>query len=136
MLREGTDISIGLNIDTFTPADSQELVERLRAETDLRVASGIVAADTAPGGPLPPDVLIYILHTLIPVADIYASVIASAIWDRVKAALARQGKDEAGVTFSLVEADDDGNMRRELRGETRNQEVIKELIRQFGKDQQ
>ena len=35
-------------------------------------------------------VVLYILHTLIPVADIYANVPASAIWDRVKSALARQ----------------------------------------------
>jgi hypothetical protein len=78
--------------------------------------------------------MIYILHTLIPVADIYANVLASAIWDRVKATLARQGKDESGVTFHLVETDDDGSIRRELSGETRNPEAIKKLICQFGRD--
>jgi len=35
----------------------------------------------------------------------------------------------------LVETEEEGNLRRELRGETRNPEAIKELIRQFGADQ-
>ena len=134
MLPPDTDIKIDLNSDTFTPADKDELVEQLRTETDLRIESDVAAYAGVEGGPLPPDVALYFLHTLIPVADMYANVLASVIWDRVKSALARQGKDESGVTFSLVETDDDGSIRRELSGETRNSEAIKELIRQFGRD--
>jgi hypothetical protein len=134
MLSPGMDVRIDLNSDTFGLADKDELAERLRAETDLRIESDVAAYAGVEGGPLPPDVVIYILYTLVPVADIYANVLASAIWDRVKAALARQGKDGSGVTFSLVEMDDDGNMRREVSGETRDPEAIKELIRQFDRD--
>lgn len=136
MLSPDMDVRIDLNSDTFIPADKDELAEQLSTETDLRIESDVAAYGGIEGGPLPPDVAIYILHTLIPVADVYANVLASAIWDRVKAALVRQGKDDSGVTFSLVETDDDGNMRRELRGETRDPEAIRELIRQFGKDQE
>ncbi len=136
MLSPGMDVRIDLNSDTFGLADKDELAEQIRAETDLRIESDVAAYSGVAGEPPPPDVVVYILHTLIPGADIYANVLASAIWDRVKAALARQGKDESGVTFSLVETDDDGSIRRELSGETRDPEAIKELIRQFGTDQQ
>lgn len=136
MLSPDMDIRIDLNSDTFIPADKDELTEQLSTETDLRIESDVAAYAGVEGGPPPPDVMLYILHSLIPVADIYANVLASAIWDRVKAALLRQGRDEPGVTFNLVETDEDGNIRRELRGETRDPEAIKELIRQFGKDQE
>ena len=89
MLSPGMDVRIDLNSDTFIPDDKDELAKQLRAETDLRIETDVPAYAGVEGGPLPPDVMIYILHTLIPVADIYASVLASAIWDRVKAALAR-----------------------------------------------
>ncbi len=78
--------------------------------------------------------VLYILHKLIPVADIYANLRAPAIWEQVQSALARRGQGESAVTFSMVELNDDGNIRREIRGETRNEEAIKELIRQFGRD--
>lgn len=136
MLSPDMDIRIDLNSDTFIPADKDELAEQLTTETDLRIESDVAAYSGVIGEPPPADVVVYILHTLIPVADIYANVLASAIWDRVKAALARQGKDESGVTFHLVETDEDGSIRRELRGETRDSEAIRELIRQFGKDQE
>ncbi len=115
--------------------DKGAIAERLRAETDLQADSDVLAYAGTPGEPPPPDVVLYLLHTLIPVADIYANVLASAICDRVRSAFGRRGRDD-GVTFRLVEADDDENPRRELRGETRNPEAIAELIRQFGKDQQ
>lgn len=136
MLSPNMDVRIDLNSDTFTPTDKDELAEQLSTETDLRIESDVAAYAGVAGEPPPPDVMLYILHSLIPVADIYANVLASAIWDRVKAALERQGKDDSGVTFSLVEMDDDGNMRRKISGETRDPEAIKELIRQFGNNQQ
>jgi len=135
-MQRDADISIGLNIDTFTPPDNRDLEEHLRAESELRIESHIFAASTAPGGTPPPDMVISILYTLIPVADIYANVLASAIWDLARSAHARQGKDDSEVTFSLVERDDDGNVRRQIRGATRNPEAIEALISQFGKDQQ
>jgi hypothetical protein len=129
MLSQDMDVRIDLNSDTFIPADKDELAEQLSTETDLRIESDVAAYAGIEGGPLPPDVAIYILYTLVPVADIYANVLASAIWDRVRSAFVRQGKDPSGVTFSMVEMDDDGNLRREIRGETADPEAIKELIR-------
>lgn len=136
MLSPGAQVGVFLNSDTFDLEDKDAIAERLRAETDLQADSDVLAYAGTPGEPPPPDVVLYLLHTLIPVADIYANVLASAIWDRARSAFGRRGRDDDGVTFSLVEADDDGNLRRELRGETRNPEAIAELIRQFGKDQQ
>lgn len=136
MLSPDADVRIDLNSDTFEPADKDELAEQLRDEIDLRIESDVAAYSGVAGEPPPADVIVYILHALIPVADIYANVLASAIWDRVQSALARQSRDESGVTFHLVETDEDGSIRRELRGETRDLEAIRELIRQFGKDQE
>lgn len=136
MLSPGMNTRIDLNSDTFEPADKDDLADQLRDETDSRIESDVAACSGVIGEPPPAGVAVYILHTLVPVADLYADVLAPAIWDRANAALARQGKDDSGATFHLVETADDGSIRRELRGETQNPEAIKELIRQFGRDRQ
>lgn len=104
MLSPDINIRIDLNSDTFTPADRDELAEQLSTETDLRIESDVAAYTGVDNGPLPPDVAIYILHTLVPIADVYANVLASAIWGRIQAALSRRGDYEPGVpTVTVVE---------------------------------
>ena len=129
---QNADISIGLNIDTFTLTDSQALEEYLRAETDLRVKSHNFAADTAPGGTLPTDVVIH-LYTLAPILrDVYLNVLSSALYDVIRAALSRRGRADSEATFYIAMMDEDENVLREVRGQTSDREVIKDLIRQAG----
>jgi hypothetical protein len=130
-----TGITIDLNSDTFVPADSQELAERLRAETDLLVQSEVAAYATVEGFPLPPDVALYILHTLAPLAaGVYLNVLSSALWDTVKAAFSRQGKDISEVTFSIVKVDEEGQMIHEVSGRTSDPDLIKDLIRRASEE--
>jgi hypothetical protein len=132
---QGADISIDLNVDTFIPADSQELAERLRAETDLRVQSEVVGYTYIEGFPPPPDVVLYFVDTLTPlVVDVYLNVLASAIWDAMKATLSRQGKVGSEATFSAIKRDKDGNILLEVSGQTSDPEIIKDLIRQASED--
>ncbi len=128
------DISIDLNSDTFVPADSQELAARLRAETDLRVRSDVAAYAGVEGGPLPPDVVLYVLYTLFPLRDIYAGMLSSILWDTAKAAFSRQGRGDSEATFSVLKVDEEGRILREVRGQTSDPEIIKELIRQAGEE--
>lgn len=129
------DVRIDLNSDTFVFEDEDILNERLRAETDLRVESEVAAYAGIAGEPPPADVVIYVLHTLIPIADVYANVLASAIWDRIKAALARRDRDEpTAPSVTVVEVEEDGSFRRELRIEGQDPETIREAMRQFGED--
>jgi hypothetical protein len=128
---QDADISVGLNIDTFTPPDNQDLRERLRAETELRIDSHIFAAYTAPGGTPSPDLAIYLLYTIAPLlTDVYLNVLSSALYDAAKAAFARQGNADSEATFYISTMDDDGNVLREVRGKTSDREIIKDLIRQ------
>jgi hypothetical protein len=135
MLLQDADIYIGLNFDTFTLPDSQELGEQLRAETDLRIKSGTWAASTAPGGAPPPDVLIYLLYTIAPLlTDVYLNVLSSGLWDAMKAAFLRQRKEDSEATFSIVKMDEKGRTLRTVSGRTDDREIIKDLIRQALKD--
>lgn len=134
MLSPDMDVRIDLNSDTFIPADKDELAEQLRAETGLRIESDVAAYAGVEGGPLPPDVALYILHTLFPLADVYANVLASVIVDKVKSAFGRQGKTGTQATFSVMKLDDEGRILREVRGETDDPEIIKDLIRQANEE--
>ena len=135
MLLQDADIYIGLNSDTFTIPDGQVLGEQLRAETDLRIKSGTWAASTAPGGPPPPDALIYLLYTIAPLlTDVYLNVLSSALWDTMKAAFLRQRKEDSEATFTIVKMDENGRTLRTVRGRTDDREIIKDLIRQALKD--
>jgi hypothetical protein len=135
MLREGTDISIALNIDTFTPPDSQELEDRLRPETDLRIESGIFAAATAPGGTLPPDVVIYLLYTVAPLAtSVFVNVLSSALWDAMNVAFSRQRREVTEGTFSIVKIDEEGRTIRMVTVRTSDREIIEDQIRQALED--
>ena len=128
-MRQGADISIDLNSDTFIPADSQELANRLRAETDLRVQSEVAAYAGVEGGPPPPDVVLYILYTLMPiVSDVYLNVLSSALYDAIGAAFSRQGKADSEATFSFVKTNEEGQMLGEVSGRTTDPEMIKELL--------
>ena len=131
---QDAEISIGLNSDTFILADSQELAERLHAETDLRVKSHLASYASIEGFP-PPDVVLNILYTLAPLlADVYLNVVSSALYDAMKAAFSRQGKPDSEATFYLARRDDVGNVVREVRGQTSDREIIKGLIRQASED--
>jgi hypothetical protein len=139
MLLQDADIYIGLNFDTFTLPDSQELGEQLRAETDLRIKSGTWAASTAPGGAPPPDVLIYLLYTIAPLlTDVYLNVLSSALWDAMKAAFSRRTergwRGESEAAFSIVKMDEEGRQLRRVEGQTSDPEIIRDLVRQALED--
>jgi hypothetical protein len=103
----------------------------LRAETDLRVQSEVAAFTGVEGGPPPPDVVIWILYTLLPLRDIYAGMLSSIIWDATKPAFSRQGKEVSEATFSLVKTNEEGHVLGEVSGKTSDPEMIKELIRRM-----
>ena len=132
---QGADISIDLNSDTFIPADSQELAERLRAETDLRIESTIAAYVSVAGEPPPPDVVIYLLYTIAPLAtSVFVNVLSSALWEAMKAAFSRQRKEDSEATFSIVKKDENGQTLRVVSGQTSDREIIEDLIRQALED--
>jgi hypothetical protein len=131
---QDADIYISLNIDTFTQPDSQELREQLRAETDLRIESGMRAASTAPGG-VPPDVVIYLLYTIAPLlTDVYLNVLSSALYDATKAAFSRQGKADSEATIYILKKDEEGRTLRTVSARTGDPEIIKDLFRQALED--
>ena len=82
---QDSDITVDLNSGVFVTEDSQELAESLRAETDLRVESGLFDF-YGEGDPFPPEVVVGILYTLFPLKEIYANVLASILLDKAKAA--------------------------------------------------
>jgi len=128
---QDAEISIGLNSDTFILADSQELAERLHAETDLRVKSHLASYASIEA----PDVVLNIIYTLAPLlTDVYLNVVSSALYDAMKAAFSRQGKPDSEATFYIARRDDVGNVVREVRGQTSDREIIKELIRPANED--
>lgn len=104
------DMRIDRNSDTFLPEAGIALAERLHAETDLIIESEVPAYLGIDGEPPTQDVVIYVLHHLIPLADLYKNVLASAIWDLIKAAFARRGAEEPGGTgVRLIEVEKDGS---------------------------
>jgi hypothetical protein len=131
---EPPEIRVYLNIDSFDLSDSQDLGDRLRSELDLRVESAVVAATVEPGFPLPPDVVIKMLYTLVPLADIYANVLATYIYDTLRAACSRRGRGDSEATFLVSKVDEEGRTLRKVRGRTSDPEIIKDLIRQVGED--
>jgi hypothetical protein len=64
------DIGVYLNSDSFDPSDSQDVGERLRSESELRIESEVAAYAHVEGWVPPPDVAINILYSLVPLADI------------------------------------------------------------------
>jgi hypothetical protein len=108
--------------------------ERLQSESDLRIESEVVAYGVIEGDLLPPDVAINLLYTLVPLADIYASMVASALYDMLKAAASRQGRPRMEATFYVATVDEEGRILREVRGQTDDREIIKDLIQQVGGD--
>jgi hypothetical protein len=123
-----SDITIDLNSGVFVTEDSQELAESLRADTDLRVESGLFDYYSE-GDPFPPEVILAILYTLFPLKDIYANVLASMVWDKVKAARTRIPGMRSEAVFVVRKVDDNGRKIRDVRGFTNDPEIIKELIR-------
>jgi hypothetical protein len=132
--KETPEITVYLNVDSFDLSDSQDLGDRLRFELELRVESVVVAGYWQPGIPLPPDVTINILYTLVPLADIYASVLANALYDTLRGAASRRGGGDSEATFLVSKVDEEGRILREVRGRTRDPEIIKDLIRQASED--
>ena len=128
------DLNITLNSSLFVPDDAEMTTERLREETDLRVEVG-VEPYYSEGSPLPPDVILNILYTLVPLGDLYAGVISSMLSDAVKAALLRQGRGESNVTFTLRKVDEEGHVLHAVAGRTQDPEIIKELIRKVSEDE-
>jgi hypothetical protein len=130
---ETPQVEIDLNSDLFSPSDSEALMERLRSESDLRVRSDVAAYATVDGS-LPPDVILNVLYTVVPVADLYAGILASALWDAAKGALKRQNRADSEVSFSVVKRDANGRILGEVSGRTSDPDTIKQLIRQVGEN--
>ncbi len=131
---QDADIIVDLRSDLFVTEDSQELADSLRAETDLRVESGFFDYYSE-GSPLPaPEVILGILYTLFPLQDIYAGVLSSVIWDKVKAARARVQGGRSEATFLVCKVDEDGRTLKAVRGVTSDPEIIKDMIRRVDEE--
>lgn len=98
--QQDSQINIDLLGSLYDAEDSQELKERLRAETDLRVDGGLFTFYSE-GSPVIPEVVVEILYTLFPLQDVYTNLLASTIWDKVKAVHAgfRGGGTKATFIF-------------------------------------
>ena len=125
---QDADITVDLRSGVFVTEDSQELAESLRAETDLRVESGLFDYYSE-GTPFPPDAILGILYTLFPLQDIYAGVLSSMLWDKAKAALAKRQGGRSNASFVVRKLDEDGRTLKEVRGVTNDPEIIKDMIR-------
>ena len=125
---QDSDITVDLVSGLFDTEDSQELAERLRAETDLRVESGLFTFYSE-GSPFPPEVIVSILYTLFPLQNIYANLLASMIWDKVKAAHAKSRSGRSEATFIFHKVDEDGRSMKQVMGQTSDPEIIKDMIR-------
>jgi len=82
-----SDITIDLNSGVFVTEDSRELAESLRAETGLRVESGLFDYYSE-GDPFPPEVILAIVYTLFPLREIYANMLTEILLDKARAARA------------------------------------------------
>ena len=129
---QDSDITVDLSSSLFVTEDSQELAESLRAETDLRVESGLFDFYSE-GDPFPPEVVIGILYTLFPLKEIYANVLASMLWEKAKEGRARLRARHQGVrseaSFMVRKVDEDGRTLKVVRGRTDDPEIIKDMIR-------
>ena len=125
---QDSDITVDLIRGLFVTEDSQELAESLRAETDLRVDSGLFDYYSE-GDPFPPQVILGILYTLFPLQEIYAGVLAAMLWDKAKAAHARLQTGRSEAIFVVRKVDEDGRTLKEVRGVTSDPEIIKDMIR-------
>ena len=131
---QSPDLKITLNSSLFVLDDAERATEKLRDKTDLRVAVG-VEPYYSEGGPFPPDVILNILYTLVPLGDLYAGIVSSMLSDAVKAALLRRGSGQSKVTFSMSKVDEEGRVLHAVVGRTSDPEIIKELIRQVSEDE-
>jgi hypothetical protein len=125
---QDADIIVDLRSGLFVTEDSQELAKRLRAETALRVESGLFSYYSE-GDPFPPEVIVGILNTLFPLQDIYAGVLSSMLWDKARAALARRQGGRSEASFMVRKVDEDGRILKQVRGRTSDPEIIKDMIR-------
>jgi hypothetical protein len=125
---QDSDITVDLNSGVFVTDDSQDLAESLRAETGLRVESGLFDYYSE-GDPFPPGVILAILYTLFPLKEIYANMLASMLLDKAKAARARIPGMRSGAVFVVRKVDEDGRTLKEVRGLTTDPEIIKDMIR-------
>lgn len=121
---QDSDITVDLNSGVFVTEDSQELAESLRAETNLRVESSLFDYYSE-GDPFTPEVVIGILYTLFPLKEIYANVLSSMLWDKVKAAHARLQRGRSEAIFLVRKVDGDGRKLKEVRGVTSDPEIIR-----------
>jgi len=126
-----SDITIDLNSGVFVTEDSRELAESLRAETGLRVESGLFDYYSE-GDPFPPEVILAIVYTLFPLREIYANMLTEILLDKARAARARIPGMRSGVVFLVRKVD--GRRIKDVRGYTTDPEIIKELIRLAGEE--
>jgi hypothetical protein len=124
---QDSEITVDLNSGVFVTEDSQKLAESLRAETDLRVESGLFDYYSE-GDPFPPEVILSILYTLFPLEEIYAGVLSSMLWDKAKAAHARLRGGRSEAYFVVRKVDEDRRTLKEVRGVTSDPEIIKDMI--------
>ena len=128
-----SDITIDLNSGVFVTEDSRELAESLRAETGLRVESGLFDYYSE-GDPFPPEVILAIVYTLFPLREIYANMLTEILVDKARATRGRIPGMRSGVVFLVRKVDEDGRRIKDVRGYTTDPEIIKELIRLAGEE--
>jgi hypothetical protein len=134
------DIIVRFNGDLFTWSDSEVLRERL--EPHFRVENEIFLTTYPAGEVPPPDVIVQILASLLPLADIYINLVSSALYDALKAVVARKGRwygkwywrRYLKVTFEIQAIDENGRITHKVRGRTNDRDFIMELVRQINND--
>jgi len=73
--------------------------------------------------------IVTILYTLFPLGDLYAGLLSSMLWDAAKTAHARLGREGSQATFYVHKVDKEGRILKAVGGQTRDPEIIKDLIR-------
>lgn len=126
--QQDSQITIDLLSGLYDAEDSQELQERLRSETNLRVDGGLFTFYSE-GSPVIPDVVVQILYTLFPLQDVYTNLLAAMIWDKVKAVSTGIRRGGTKVSFVFEKVDEDGRSLKRVMGQTDNPELIKDMIR-------
>jgi hypothetical protein len=131
------DVNVHLNGHRFVPSDSQDLNARLRAEVGLQglqVESDVWELRSEGAPVLPPDVLVYILYTVLPLREIYVNLLSAVLWDFTKAAFSRHGRGDSTAIVTVCKVDEDSRILKLVRVQTSDPETIKDLIRQLGEE--
>lgn len=121
-------IAVELNSDSFALPDSKEINERLG--TQLQVESYMFSDVIVEGGLPSPDVILQIIASSLPLADIYVNLVSSALYDVLMTARLRQGKRGSKGIFAITARNEDGQITHSARVETDDPKLIEQLMRE------